>query len=224
MWTVCAAIAIVGGLVAPRSADANILCKWFGRCFYESLGFQIRVVDKETGQPLADVHALAEWVSYAVGRRNGPQMVQDVTSGADGMLVFLPWGPIRGYRDGLVLNSDPVITLFKPGYRTATLNNAFPIGAGETDRVRGFQQNGQTFALESFRGTGEQWAEELWRVGRPMAAPSSDELLLRFREPYLNRLRRVWAERQKLPQRLQSEARIFQLIEGILRLLENGRR
>ena len=129
MWKIFAAIAIVGAFVAPRSAEANLLCKWFGRCFYESPGFRIRVVDKETGQPLADVHALAEWASYAVGRENGPFMVQDATSGPDGMLAFPPWGPMRGYRGGLVLNSDPVITLLKPGYRTRVLNNAFPIGA-----------------------------------------------------------------------------------------------
>ena len=220
MWAIFTAIAIVVGLVAPQSADANILCKWFGRCFYESPGFRIRVVDKETGQPLADIHALAEWVSYAVGRENGPQMVQDAISGADGMLVFQAWGPMRGYRDGLVLNSDPVITLFKPGYRTATLNNAFPIGAGETDRVHGFQQDGQTFALEPFRGTPDEWIEQLRHVGDGRAFPRGEDDNRKFRDPYLNRLRRVWAERDKVPERHRVRPGFFWAVEEEVRALE----
>jgi hypothetical protein len=138
-FAVSAAIAIAVHLVASRTARANILCDWFRRCAYESPGFQIKVVDKETREPLADV--------------------QDATSGPDGIVVFPAWGPIRGYRDGLVLNSDPVITLLKPGYGTAILNNAFPIGAHETDRVHRFQQDGQTFLLERFRGTPDEWVE-----------------------------------------------------------------
>ena len=100
------------GLLVPRAVEANILCKWFGRCLYESPGFRFTVVDRETGQPLADVHALSEWVMYGYHGTDGPLMVQDALSGPDGLLAFPAWGPLRGSSAGLVLNQDPVITLF----------------------------------------------------------------------------------------------------------------
>src|SRR5215831_11227291 len=111
-------------MLAVPLAQANPLCSWFGYCVYESPAFRITVVDQETGRPLADVHALAEWVQYGSHGTNGPLMVQDAASGPDGVLAFTAWGPMRGSNAGLVLNQDPVITLFKPGYNTLRINNA----------------------------------------------------------------------------------------------------
>ena len=214
----------MAGLVVLRSAEANILCKWFGRCLYESPGFRITVVDKETGQPLADVHGLAEWQNYAMWGRNGPLMVQDDMSGPDGLLAFPAWGPIHGYRDGLILNHDPVVSLFEPGYRTLMITNAYPEGTEETTRFRPFGQDGQTFALEPFRGNPGQWVEELKQAAFARAAPISDEQRLQFRGPYLNRLRRVWAERDKAPEPYRSERGVFWVVEGLMRFLEEGHR
>src|SRR3972149_5902029 len=84
------------GLLVPRLAEANILCRWFGYCVYESPGFRIAVADRETGRPLADVPGLAEWQMYGPQGRNGPLMVQDAVTGSDG--VIAPWtisGPLR---------------------------------------------------------------------------------------------------------------------------------
>lgn len=210
------------GLLVPRLAEASILCKWFGRCFYESPGFRFTVVDRETGQPLADVHALAEWVQYGPYGRNGPLMVQDASSGSDGALSFLAWGPIRGSIAGLVLNHDPVISLFKPGYRVLAVFNV--PGTDETARVRGLRQDGETFALEPFHGTPEEWVEQLRKVWVSLATPRSDEQTLRFRDPYLNRVRRLWAEREKLPERFASPGQFFWSLEGALKFLEEGHR
>ena len=67
--------------LASQSAEANFMCQWMGRCFFESPGFRITVVDKETGKPLSDVHALSVWVQYGCHGTNGPLMVQDAVSG-----------------------------------------------------------------------------------------------------------------------------------------------
>ncbi len=211
---------LVAGLLVPRLAEANILCGWFGYCVYESPGFRIAVVDRETGQPLADVHALAEWQMYGGHGRNGPLMVQDAVSGSDGVIAFPPWGPIRGSTAGLVLNHDPVISLFKPGYKVLTIFNV--PGTDETARVRGLRQDGQTYFLEPFRGTPEEWVrqEYLREVARGFAYPMGDEQRLRFREAYVNRLRRVWVEREKLPNHFQSRGQFFWSIEGDLKFLE----
>src|SRR6516225_7530377 len=119
-------------LMAVPPAQANPLCSWFGYCVYQSPGFKITVVDKETGQPLSDVHALAEWISYGMWGQKGPLMVQEAISGADGVLKFPTWGPIRGSRSGLVINTDPGLTLFKVRYKPLRIYNANPLGAHET--------------------------------------------------------------------------------------------
>ncbi len=213
---------LVAGLLVPRLAEANILCGWFGYCVYESPGFRIAVVDRETGQPLADVHALAEWQMYGGHGRNGPLMVQDAVSGSDGVIAFPPWGPIRGSTAGLVLNHDPVISLFKPGYKVLTIFNV--PGTDETARVRGLRQDGQTYFLEPFRGTPEEWVEELEKVWVGRATPRSDEQTLKFRGPYLNRVRYVRAEREKVPARFRSPGQFFSSVEAVLRFFEEGHR
>lgn len=223
-WVIGTLMVLVAGLITSRTAEANLLCKWFGRCLYESPGFRITVVDKLTGEALADVHGLAEWQSYAVGRRDGPLMVQDAVSGPDGVLVFPPWGPIHGYREGLVLNNDPVISLFKPGYRVLIINNAIPTDADETDRVRGLQQDGQRFLLEPFRGTQDDWVEQLKKVWRGLAFPRDDDETRQFVGPYTNRLKRVWAERDKVPEPHRSRPGFFWSVEEEMRLLQEGRR
>src|SRR6266540_3032412 len=40
---------------------------------------------------------------------------------------------------------------------------------------RGLTQSGQTFALERFRGTADEWVEELRKIWRGLAFPRSEE-------------------------------------------------
>jgi hypothetical protein len=199
---------IVAGLLVPRAAAADVLCKWFGRCLYESPGFRFTVVDKETGRPLADVHALAEWIGYGALGHHGVFMAQDAVSGPDGVVPFPPWGPIRGSPSGLVFQFDPVITLFGPGYILPEsygsgkrwIYNATPGGITETTRVRRFGREGERFAMEPFRGTSEAWVRHLREVAFPdVGAGVSEEARRRVRRAFLNRHRRVQEELEKLP-------------------------
>ena len=68
-----------------------------------------------------------------------------------------------------------------------------------------------------------EWLEQLKQVGVGRAARIADEQRLQFRDPYLNRLRRISAERSKLPERFQSPGEFFWLVDGLVKFLEEGR-
>jgi hypothetical protein len=191
-------------------------------CIYEGRPFRLVVVDAETRVPVAGVHVLAEWQTYAGGRRNGPIMVQDGETGPDGSVAFQAWGPIEGPWDGLVAPNDPILTFFKPGYRVLVESNKDPTPRESKARIRRFMRDGETFGIWPFRGIPEQWADELPKAGRVFAAPISDEMRLAFRVPYLNRLYRVRAERDRLPEALRPKRpnlldRNIEVMEGTSR-------
>lgn len=214
------------GLAMPAGLAASQPCEVVPMpCTFEGRAFRVTVIDAETRTPLAGVHVLAEWQMYgALGRRNGPLMVQDGVTGADGSVAFPAWGPVEGTYDGLVVPYDPGITFFKPGYTVLVTWNKDGLPGQQKARVRQFWRDGHTSVLAPFHGTPDQWAAELGKAWRPRASPSNDEDLLRFRTPYLNRLQRVWAEREKLPGRFRDRGQVFWSMEGILNLLERGKR
>ena len=217
---------LLASLVPPIAAAPEQPCEVVPMpCTFEGLPFKITVIDAETRKPLADVHALAEWqIHGAGGRLNGPLMVLDAASGLDGTLAFPGWGPIDGPVMGLGIGRDPVITLFKSGYKALVINNADPPGTPETQRVRKFYQDGRMYELEPFRGSPDQWLEQLREVVLGLAVPRSDESTLRFRNAYLNRLMRVSSERTKLPVEHQRPGNFFWHVDRSLKLLEEGPR
>jgi hypothetical protein len=46
------------------------------------------VVDKKTGKPIPDVHALAVWIQYGMYGQYPGLMAQDAVSNTDGWLAF----------------------------------------------------------------------------------------------------------------------------------------
>src|SRR5262249_16958485 len=129
-------------LLAVSPVQANLLCRWFSYCVYESPAFRITVVDKETGQPVADVHAMAVWLHYGGWGQEPALMALEAVSGLDGMVTFPGWGPLQGSQTGLVPARDPAISMFKPGFRTLFLyNTGRPPGINDTTRVRPFWQD-----------------------------------------------------------------------------------
>jgi hypothetical protein len=193
-------LAVLLLLVSPLPTDANVLCRWIGVCLYLSRGFDITVVDAETGKPLPGVYAWAEWVQYAAHGTNGPLMIQEATSGADGRLTFPAWGPTRGSGAGLDLGSDPAVILFKSGYATLLVQNEVPLGADHLAAFRTFGRSGQTLRLERFAGPVAERVRQL----KTLAFPSymgrvSVVQSAQFRNPYLKRLDLVEAELAELP-------------------------
>jgi hypothetical protein len=176
-------------LCTPARADANPLCRWLGACAYLSPGFQLTVVDAETGKPLADVYAWAEWVQYGAHGRGGPLMVQNAVSGADGRLTFPWWGPTTGSPGGLVLGIDPAVILFKPGYATRLVQNETALGASHHAMIRGLSYREDPVGLQPFRGSPAEWVEQLRKLVFPgLSAFVSDAARNRFRTLYLRRL------------------------------------
>lgn len=215
----CAFLLLV--LIFPTSqrVEANVVCEWFWYCVYESPGFRITVVDGESGKPIPDVHALATWVQYGPHGGGGPLMAQEAVSGPDGALIFQPWGPLHGSKTGLELNQDPVISLFRPGYKLMLINNA--PGRDPTARARGLTQNGRTFSMEPFRGASEQWVKELEGAAFPMSGPSASapENVPRA---YLSRKQRVKTEIEKLPPNRKDVARLLDAVQRSMKFLEEG--
>lgn len=201
MPRVAAALVILLSLLAPAPADAHLLCSVFAVCPYGSPGFTLTVVDAESNKPMADVYAWAEWVQYGAHGLNGPIMIQEALSGADGRLVFPWWGPRFGYRAGLDIGSDPAVILFKPGYATLIVQNGERPGMRVTDAIRTFTSNGETVKLQPFRGSHAEWIDQLSKLIYPAVTSSvSDGQRDQFRDAYVRRLRRVEAEVAKLPQ------------------------
>jgi hypothetical protein len=213
------AVCVAAVVIMVGNVRADIMCSWFVQCFYQSPGFKIRVVDKETGKPLADIHALAEWIQYGMHGQYPGLMAQDAVSGTDGWLVFPPWGPIRGSSGGLRPSQDPEITLYKIGYQVTTLINRVEQSV-QYDRARGFAQNGQSFAVGTFGGNWDERVKQLFEA-RGRGAPTYKESIELFGEPYLNRWRRVRSEMQLQPQRYESQ--LFGINRSI-KFLEEAKR
>ena len=76
-WTMGAGLLLVllGGMAAYAQTKSDPLCPHIVACEYEAPPFTIRVVDKQTGQALANVHGIATWIAYGGPRRRWPLMV-----------------------------------------------------------------------------------------------------------------------------------------------------
>lgn len=220
-------LGLLAAVAAPVSSCAADFTVGQPVLYFESPGFTIRVVDQETGQPLSGVHALAEWVRYSRG--GGAVMVaQDAVSGADGLLKFPPWGPVRGYI-GLMPQYDPAIALFKPEYilpvppggGRRVIYNVTPGGTTETTRVRRFGQDGATFVMEPFRGGIEDWVAYLKEAAFPGRGGVSEEEWINVGGAMLSRLERVRREVDRLPQE-RRDVRVMR--ESFDRTLESWRK
>jgi hypothetical protein len=194
---------VLGTSPAPLQAQ---ICVPLLPC-WESPGGSIRVVDRQTGQPLAGVHALAEWIiDGGLGQRH-IFMAQDAVSGPDGRVVFPPWGPLRGGGPGMLPHQDPVITLFRPGYvseldrgKRVIYNTTTP---NQTDlaRVRRFGRDGATVGMEPFQGDTTAWVAHLKEAAFPdFGAGANDSEWARIRVPIRNRLDLVAQELTRQPQ------------------------
>jgi hypothetical protein len=225
MPRLAAALVILLSLLAPAHADAHLLCSVFAVCPYVSPGFTLTVVEAESNKPIADVYAWAEWVQYGAHGLNGPIMIQEALSGADGRLVFPWWGPRFGYRAGLDIGSDPAVILFKPGYATLIVQNGERPGMRVSDAIRIFTSNGETVKLQPFRGSRAEWIDQLSKFIYPAVTSSvSDSQREQFRESYLRRLGRVEAEVAKLPQESPEVVKFRSSLGLSAGFLQGGRR
>lgn len=82
-----------------------------------------RVVDKQTGEPLADVIVVAHWELEPVwgeGSPRGQMEVLETVTGPDGRFTLPGWGlRVRRTPLGYLGNYAPALVLFRPDYRHA---------------------------------------------------------------------------------------------------------
>jgi hypothetical protein len=96
--------------------------------FYVAAPTSARVVDKETGEPLADVIVVAHWELEPVwgeGSPRGQMEVLETVTGPDGTFALPGWGPrLRRTPLGYLGGYAPALVLFRPAYDYASLENS----------------------------------------------------------------------------------------------------
>lgn len=219
----CLTFALVLGLVVFTWGQSDPLCPQLVDCEYEAPAFAIRVVDQQSGQPLADVHALATWLVYGGHGGRTPLVVLEAVSAADGTISFPAWGPIRSGAAGIYPARDPVISLFRPGYRALLVFNHSPVGQRHTVRVHAFQQAGSRYELSPLLGTPAEIVAGLREAtdtfdGSTLSPhhPSSD------RRAFVNRLKLVRSEAERLPRNLPEVRQLFWRLDTGIELFDVG--
>ena len=198
------------------------LCPHIVDCEYEAPAFTIRVVDKQTGQPLAGIHGIASWIAYGGPRRRWPLMVLEAVSGPDGQLSFPAWGPVRSDAEGVLPGYDPVISLFLSEYRAGLIHNASTLGQPDTARVRPFNPAGRAFQLDPFQGSTADTMAELRNAGNPFGGATLSEYDPEpFQRTYVTRLRRIRAEAERLPYD-RDVGQLFWRLDSSIRLFTRG--
>ena len=227
VWSGMLLVVSLFGLVASALGEndrSDPLCPHIVACQYEAPAFMIRVVDQHTGQPLADVHAIASWLVYGFHGRRGVLMALEAVSGPDGQLSFPAWGPVQSGAEGLIAGRDPLISLFRPGYHARLIHNATLIGQAETARVHAFDHPGATFELLPLQGSPALAIVEFRNGADPLEGTTlSEHDPSAFRRVYANRLRRIWAEADRLPYRSPDlESLLWRLKTGVQYLDPGG--
>jgi hypothetical protein len=123
-----------------------------------------KIVNEETGAPLAGVIIVAEWYvqERLVGRGNGLLNVMETVSDKDGNYGFPSWGPkLLPMSPYPIFGSgnDPLVLYFKNGYWPAIESNDASDPESIATRkppLGGFQANGKAIKLRKWDGKNER--------------------------------------------------------------------
>jgi hypothetical protein len=150
-------------------------------------------------------------------------MALEAVSGPDGQLSFQAWGPIRNASQGLLPGLDPVITLFRPGYRAKLVHNETPVQRPDTARLHPFAKAGETFTLDQLTERSPlDLVSALWEAAEPVDGGNvSRHDPEPFRQIYVRRWKRVKAEAERLP-RLPEVQRLLWQLDTTIRIFATG--
>ncbi len=126
------------------------------------------VIDADTKKPLEGVVVVAHWqlITGTAGGsvEAGQLMVMEAVTGPDGKFTFPGFGPKTVWNRVLV-NQDPELLLFRPGYEYRRFFNPYSSDwALRTRPVRRSVWDGKTIELKRYRGTGEGYAEHIYKL------------------------------------------------------------
>lgn len=138
---------------------------------YSAKPIEAWVVDAETKQPLEGVIVVALW-ELKYGWEGGgayPLTVMEAVTDKNGRFYFPAWGP-KPIPEHLPSETrlkdwDPVMVFYKKDYTYLMLTNDRPIRSmsGHGSSTRTSEWNGKTIPLTKFRGSIDQYAENLDR-------------------------------------------------------------
>jgi len=120
-----------------------------------------RVVDAETGQPLAGVNVAALWIlkgGLEGGNVVGYANILETVTDSNGAFSFPGWGP-RPVALGQLHHDAPLMLFFKAGYAYHQVQNRVVTAAAPTHTRSDWA--GKTVALKKFKGTLAEYAYEL---------------------------------------------------------------
>jgi len=140
-----------------------------------------RVVDAETGQPLAGVNVAALWTlkgGLEGGNVVGYANILETVTDANGTFSFPGWGP-RPVVLGQLHADAPLMLFFKPGYGYHQVQNRVVTAAAPTQTRSDW--NGKTIPLKKFKGTLAEYAYDL-RAFRLELGPLINADTCRLRE------------------------------------------
>lgn len=121
-----------------------------------------RVIDAETGQPLAGVNVAALWTlkgGLEGGNVVGYANILETVTDASGTFSFPGWGP-RPVVLGQLHHDAPLMLFFKPGYGYHQVHNRVVTAAAPMQTRSDW--NGKAIPLTKFKGTLAEYAFELY--------------------------------------------------------------
>ncbi len=154
----------------PLSASAFI---------YSAEAVEGWVVDAGTEKPIEGVIVVAHWQlkgGFEGGNPVGELKIIETVTDQNGRYYFPSWGPKFAW-SGHLKSESPEILMFKPGYKYLGMSNRW---YRDRDTSKS-DWNGKTVKLEPFKGTLEQYADNLaslssglWIVGFEIGSHSGD--------------------------------------------------
>jgi hypothetical protein len=180
---------------------------------YSAAEIRGRVVDAETKEPLAGVHVVAQWI--LISGVVHPQAITrlhilETMTDAKGEYHLPAWGPKPRPFLSELDTADPDVTFFRPGYLLEGGGNRVP----HHNSLRTSRWHGQTIELKPFRGSPEEWVNQLSLLQGGLGwGWSTDHVVPRMNDDWKLMPRIVLAvaeQRQLLPARLRHRVRDLQ--------------
>ena len=139
---------------------------------YRAEPIEAWVVDSDSGRPVEGTIVTANWEleegTPGGNRPAGQLMIMETVTDGKGRFYFPAWGPkstplaVPGPFSSAphLVNLDPQILMFKPGYKWVALAN-YPVTDYNKSSVRKSEWNGKTIKIERFKGSPAEYAKHL---------------------------------------------------------------
>jgi hypothetical protein len=142
-----------------RLALMMLACLPLAACgFYSADPITARVVDADTGTPLAGVNVVAAWrieggMNY--GATVGYMNVMETVTDKDGNFDFPGWGPRPNMHFGKIFLEAPALMFYKAGYRFNAMGNRGGVSAKAPSHMAS-TWNHETIALKRLSASGAE--------------------------------------------------------------------